>query len=326
MKKLLLLLPFIMIFYAQETYAQQFHVSIEPTVIQIDATPPANFQAPFLIKNLSSATIILTPKLIPFEPKADGKIRLLINEGNSLADIIKDRLVLLDEEKMVNIIELGAGETKQLRLFMNLVKGDPVGDYYFSLVFISEGTTLEDTSTSALPAGIATNIMLSIGPKIAASGEIEELSTKRFISSGPVALSLKLKNTGKHLIQPSGTISIKNMLGKEVGNLKLQPQYVLSKSSRYLIDEKTATQSAGTQSMLSSMNLDNPSSIWSEKFLMGAYTATAKLTLEKGGAVVTETTTFYAIPVQIIAIISGMIFVILGIFLRIKYKLRLTRP
>jgi len=312
---LLLLLPL-------KAYAQEFHVSVEPTVLYIDTTPPSSPEAPFIVKNLANTSIKLTPRLIPFEAEEDGKIKLLINNQNDLSSFIKARLVIIDENGLINELDLRPGEAKQLKLGINLEPGDPVGDYYFTLVFMSEGEILDETTTSAIPAGIGINVMLSIGPKIDASAEIEEFSARSFIDSGPVDFSLKVKNNGEHLIQPKGFISIKNMFGKEVGKLDILPQYLLSNSSRFLIDDSQASPSAEIENIIAELEPENPVAIWKEKFLMGRYSATARLTLEDGSAVITSTTHFTAIPLQIVAIISGLIFIVLGLALRISIKIK----
>lgn len=322
MKILLFILVIFFLATPTKTYAQQFHLSIEPTVIQIDSTPPAKFEAPFQLKNLSSSSITLKPKFIPLEAREDGKVNLVFNEEENLDSLIKDRLSIIDNGSIVEQVELRAGETKQLRLFMDIAQGDPAGDFYFTLVFLSEGGQVDQSSASSIPAGIGMNVLVSIGPKSEPSAIIEEFETKRLIGSGPVLFNLKLNNTGKHLIQPEGNIIVKNLFGKTVGDVKILPQYVLSNSSRYLIDSLQSSPSAEIQGILSDNAPGNPVVIWTEKFLMGPYTAQINLTLEEGGEVVTRKITFFAIPVQILLLISGIVFVVLGILLRINLKLR----
>lgn len=319
--KFLAFIVFFFIITANHSYAQEFHLSIEPTVIQIDATPPAKFQTPFRIKNLSSSSIKLESLIVPIESREDGKINLLLDKQNDLSALVKKRLAILSEGKKVSRIELLPGETKVLTLFMDVIEGDPVGDYYFSLIFKSEGTALDETSNSAIPAGIAMNILVSIGPKIDASGDIEEFSTKKIVGSGPILFNLKIANTGKHLIQPKGSITIKNVFGKQVGKIELLPQYVLSKSSRYLVDSTQASPSAENAKIIERNIIKNPVSIWPESFLLGVYTAEVKIELEENGAIIKKRLNFFALPIKLIIIISGIIFIVLGVALRINAKL-----
>ncbi len=322
--KVLVFLALLFLVFTADSEAQVFHVSIEPTVIQVDSMPPAKFEAPFQIRNLSSSSITLTSSIVSLEPQEDGKVTLRLNSEADLADFVKEKIVILDGQQVVEKLELRAGETKQLRLFMEVAEGDPAGDYYFSIVFTSDGTILDETSTSAIPAGIAMNVLVSIGPKVSSTGRISEFSTNNLVGSGPVFFKLKLENTGNHLIQPEGKIEVKNMFGKVVGDIKILPQYVLAQSSRYLIDATQASPPAELTLILSSKENDEPEVIWTEKFLLGLYTAEVELELEDGGSKIIEKVTFFAIPVQFVLILSGIIFVILGIGLRIRYKTRKT--
>lgn len=325
MKKIFALLFLLILIAPNRAFAQEVHLGVEPTLIQIDATPPASIEAPFIIRNLSESSIKLSYKLIPIEADNNGQVKLLFNKEEDLSSVIKSRLNILSEDKVVSEIELRANETKELRLFLDVKKGDPVGDYYFSLVFLSGGKILDETSTSAIPGGIAINTLVSIGPKVAATGEIQDFTTSKYLSSGPVPFSLLVRNTGKHLIQPRGFISVKNMFGKEVGKLELLPQYVLAEGSRYLIDSSQASPSSELDSLLADLKTENPISIWKEKFLLGSYTATARITLEDNGAVVTKTIHFFAFPVQILLIISAIIFAVLGVAFKASAKLRSRR-
>lgn len=322
MLKVLSILLLLFIVSVNKSFAQEFHISIEPTVIQIDATPPAEFQAPFRITNLSNTSITLTPLLIPIESEDDGQVRLNLKAEENLSTVIRDRISIIDGNESVTKITLRPGEAKNLILFMNLKEGDPVGDYYFSVVFNSEGRNIEDSSSSSIPAGIGMNVLVSLGPKVSPTAEIVDFSTSKILTSGPVFFSLKLKNTGKHLIQPEGSVRIKNMFGKEVAKLKILPQYILANSERFLIDEAQASPSAQLSEIMSKNKNGFPSIAWDEKFLLGFYTATVELKLEENGPEVGQDFVFFAIPLQVIAIISGLIFVILGIFLRINLRIK----
>lgn len=315
---------FLTLLFAKNSYAQEFHLSIEPTVIQIDANPPTEFKAPFRLTNLSKSSVTLTPLFIPIEARNDGHVTLQVNQQDNLSSVIRDRLTLIDGEGQAGEITLRPGEVKNLIIFMKLEKGDPVGDYYFSLVFNSEGNVVDDTSSSAIPAGIGMNVLISIGPKVSATAQISDFSTSKIQTTGPVFFNLKLANTGKHLIQPQGRMIIKNMFGKKVADIEILPQYVLANSERFLIDSTQASPSASLTEIMSKNKKNNPVIVWGEKFLLGFYTASVNLELEENGPEVGQDFIFFAIPLQLIVIVSGIIFVVLGIFLRINLRLKQT--
>lgn len=323
--KLLLPVSLLLLFlFSEKAYAQEFHISIAPTVLQIDATPPSTVETPFQIKNLSNESIVIKPVFIPIEAKDDGKINLLLDEEETLSTFVKNKLSIIDEAGSVENIELRGGETRQLMLFMDLVKGDPPGDYYYSLVFMSEGKFLDRTSTSVIPAGISMNVLISIGPKGLPSLDIEEFSTDKLITGGPVFFNLKVKNTGNHLIQPEGNIVISNIFGKRIADIEILPQYILSESQRYLVDDTQASSSAELSGIIAQKQTTSPVIVWDEGFLMGPYTAELTLSAEKGSNKITEKITFIALPIKVLIIISGLMFVVLGIFLRVHIKLKKT--
>src|SRR5690606_853026 len=118
----------------------------------------------------------------------------------------KDRIQFLEQGKKTDTIILSALESKEIQLNINVSKGDPPGDYYYSIIFMTEGVEPEETSVSQIPAGIATNLLLSVGPKGTTNAGISEFATDFFKSKGPVRFALKLHNGSTHMIAPTGKI------------------------------------------------------------------------------------------------------------------------
>ncbi len=288
-------------------------LSIFPPVINIDTTPPSSPTVPIVIQNDQEEDVNLKIELIPFKTNdKNGDIIFLpdqINKG--FYPYYRDRIQFLVDDKKTDFISLKPLESKEVTLNVNLTKGDPPGDYYYTIVFLSGANGPADTSIARLPAGIGTNLILSVGPKEKSSGGISEFTTSSFKKNGPVEFNLKLHNASKHVILPSGTIEIKNMFGKKVGLVNLLPQYVIAGSDRYLLDEKSQPDSAD----------ENPKVIWREKFLLGFYTANATIQLDENSQVLTATTYFFAFPVMLFIPLSVGLFVAISIYLRVRRKL-----
>lgn len=301
------------------TYAQSLSVGIYPPVIEIQATPPSSPQATITIHNLEERDIILDIILIPFEPEPNGNVRLNPSKAtDGFYPYYKDRIQFLVEGKKTDSLSVEAGQLKEIVLNINLAKGDPPTDIYYSIIFLASGTSLNDTNITQLPAGIATNLLLSVGPKGQASGGIAEFSGKKFIAQGPMLFNLKLHNAGKHLIQPVGTVEVENILGKKVAKINILPQYILAGEDRYLIDQEQSSPSALLNNEIGRLMTDNPVVIWPEKFLFGRYKATATLALSATGPSLTKTYTFYAFPLYAFVTLAITIFIILSIYLRVK--------
>lgn len=298
--------------------AQGQSLSIYPPVLEVQATPPSSPVVPLIIQNNNNEDITLRIELIPIKQSGlNGDIQLvpeLINEG--FYPYYRNKIQFLVDDRKVDSLILSPLETKEVNVNINLTEGDPPGDYYYSIVFISGSSFQDETSLSQLPAGIASNLLLSIGPKKPAGGGIVEFDTSTFKNSGPVDFSLKLHNASKHLIAPSGSVSVYNLFGQKVGSIDLLSQYILANSDRYLVDEIQSSPSA----LLTNSFNSAPKVIWSEKFLLGFYTAEAKVLLEENGHILSSKTYFFAFPLYLFFPLVILIFIALSIYLRVKKK------
>jgi hypothetical protein len=299
------------LFSVAPSFAQGQSLSIYPPVIEVQTTPPSSPSVPIVIHNNNSDDVVLKIELIPFKTNGiSGEVVLMPEEINKgFYPYYRDKIQFLLEAKKTDTISLEALESKEIDLNINLTEGDPPGDYYYSIVFISEANGPSETSVSQIPAGIATNLLLSIGPKDEASGGTSQFKTSSLKSSGPVDFILKLHNASKHLINPTGSIEITNLFGQNVGNVKILPQYILARSDRFLVDD-------------AQVELDtNPKVIWPEKFIFGWYKATANIQLEENGSKIKAVTYFFAFPLYFFFPLVIIIFVSLSVYLRVKKKI-----
>lgn len=301
-------------------FAEGQSLSIYPPVIEVQTTPPSSPLVPIVIQNNNSEDVTLQIELIPFKTNnISGQIILMPEEiHKGFYPYYKDKIQFLVDSKKTNSISLQALESKEVDLNINLAQGDPPGDYYFSIVFISSGNTTEGTNVSRIPTGIATNLLLSIGPKDEASGGISQFSTSSFKNAGPVNFVLKLHNASKHVINPTGSIEISNIFGKKVGSVKILPQFVLARSDRFLLDNDQGSPSSNLTTELNDKNLQV---IWPEKFLLGFYKAKARIQLEENESILTSNTYFLAFPLYLFFPLVAAIFVALSIYLRVKNKI-----
>jgi len=306
--------------FASPSFAQEQSLSIYPPVIEVQTTPPSSPTYPITLQNNEEESLDLQIKLIPFRTNGTtGEVLLLPNElTKGFYPYYKDRIQFLVDGKKTDTITLQPLETKQIVLNINLANGDPPGDYYYSIVFISGKKGPKDSSASSLPSGIATNLILSIGPKDFSSASINQFNTSSFKASGPVQFTLKLHNSSKHVIDPAGSIEITNLFGKNVGSVSILPQYILAGADRFLLDiNQSSPEASLSYDELNSL----PKVIWPEKFLLGWYKATVTLILEDNGSKVTASTYFFAFPLYLFFPLVVLIFIIVSIYLKVKKKI-----
>jgi len=301
------------------SFAQESSLSVYPPVIEVQATPPSSPSLPIFIQNNSNDEVNLTIELIPFKTNnVSGDIQLILTEQeNEKSKYIKKRVQFLDKDIKADKINLQPLEGREILLNINLAKGDPPGDYYYSIIFTNQRLFENDSSSSTIPHSIATNLLLSIGPKQKSLGGISEFKTSYFKTQGPVDFELKLHNASSHLIVPTGSVIITNIFGQEVGNVDILPQYVLAGADRYLLDNQKSTPSATTT--LESL----PTTTWSEKFLLGWYKATALITLDDNGEKIQKSTSFVAFPLYMFFPLFIAIFIIISVYLRVRKAIKL---
>lgn len=186
---------------------------------------------------------------------------------------------------------------------MQVPQNEPKGDYYLSLVFTSNPNNGTGTNSSQATIGIASNILLTIGPVGKASGSIEEFSTPFFTTKGPIPFTLRVRNSSDHYVTPKGNIVIKNMFGQIIGKVDLLPVNVLENTVRKIPDSKQS---------------DEAKAIWPEKFLVGPYTATLTMALSDTGPIFTRDIVFFAFPLEYIIAVLLVICLIIFIAVRIS--------
>ncbi len=306
--------------FTRSVSAQEQSLSVYPPIIEVQTTAPSSPAVPIIIQNNSQEEVSLKIDLIPIKQSgATGRVTFVPELSDSgFYKYYKERTQILLDGKKISSITLDSLESKEIVLNINLNRGDPPGDFYYAITFVSSANGPSDTSTSRLPNGLGVNLLLSIGPKGPAGGGISKFKTNSFLTKGPVDFELKVHNSSKHLINPTGNVEIYNFLGSKVGKIELLPQYILSGGDRFLVDTNQATD----QARLAFNDSDNtPKATWDEKFLLGWYKAKAIISLEENGRKIESVTYFFAFPLYFFIPVAVLIFITLGIYLRVKKKI-----
>lgn len=324
-------------FLAHFAWAEGVSLSTYPSTIQIRAQTPGDIRSGFTIENKSEETVKLVIQLKPFKADITNDGRLIYIENND-PPIFK-KVQVVDNGFAVSNIELGPKQSKNLTLRVQLDGQEQPQDQYFSVVFLTVDPPLTDepvedaVARSNAQAGIALNVLMSIGPKALPRGYLEEYSTPAFRTSGPVPFTVKIKNNGTHYFTPKGVILIKNIFGQTVGKIDLQNANILAGTSRSLVGTPYQV-SANNTAEKSSVSLETPNlstvekdnkdlySVWPEKFLFGFYKAELSIALSENGPLFTQTISFFAIPTNFLIGLSILALIVLLIGLRIRKKLK----
>jgi len=188
------------------------------------------------------------------------------------------------------------------RIFFNVNIKVPAnvspGDYY-AAVLVRAVPEDQNQATNAPTVKITSRVgslfVLRIAGDVVESGQLDSFSTgKKFYSSPPVDFRVIFKNTGTVLLQPAGQITIKNIFGRTVDTIEIQPFRTLRDSIRL---EKVS---------------------WEKKYLCGYYTADLKLNRGYGNIIDEKSISFWILPWKFIllALFTLTLIIAIIIFLR----------
>jgi len=293
----------IILFAFQYTSASSYSLGIYPPIIKIKANPPAIIKSEIKIKNLSGNPVDVGFVLRPFATDENNMNQvkyLLYKDYTTLNTNFLQKVKVLENDQSISKTILSPKQEKRLMLLIDLPKEEKPTDHYFSLVLLTQNQDKLNSSYSKIIEGIATNILISINPKDY-KAEIQDFSTSRFFSEGPVKFNVKVKNMGDHFITTSGYILIKNIFGKTVGRVDLNPTNILAKSTAIMFSK------------------ENDDIIWPEIFLLGSYTAKLYLTYDNSYSLSGETK-FVAIPIKTITLLTIALFIAIYIIRQLKNR------
>jgi len=134
-------------------------------------------------------------------------------------------------------------------------------------------------------------VLLRVSGNVSEEASIETFEAPKYSQSGPVPITLRLKNNGNVHIRPKGTIIITDLFGRKVEELPLRGANVLPDAVRKM------------------------ETVWEKDNLLGHYTATLVATYGQQNLPLTAATSFTVIsPLAAIllgtALLAGFIFII----------------
>jgi hypothetical protein len=319
MKKILFLLILSISFltFAHSVRAETINIGVYPPIFQATTTPPSDISAPISVYNFTDSPVELKIIIKPFKQSNSEKGEVSYLSNSPTEDFIAKNVRVLDDKNEISSITLSAKEIKKLSLKIKVPQDQSHSDYYFSVIFLSTNQAANASNISSSLGGVATNVLVSVGPQGPTNGEIKEFSTPFFIQGGPVPFTLKIFNKSDHYITPNGQILIQNMFGQTVGKVDLLPVNILSNTSRYIPDLQSYLVSLKNNGL----NFDSKTTFWNEKFLLGPYTASLVISLSDSGPTFKKSVYFFAFPAEALITIILIVIIITIIIKRIKKRL-----
>ncbi len=325
MKKILIFFALLILLPARGAFAQNVSLGIYPPVMQIEAMPPAEVSSKFTLQNQSSEPLELDIQVKAFKPSSsnNGQVEILDNFESLPDPLMVNRIKIKDKGLSVKSLTLSPNQTKEFDLEIAIPVNEAKGDYYLTLFFVSKPQTNISSNSTLTSAGVAMNLLITVGPKGEAKGFIEKFSAPFFVDSGPVPFTIQVENQSDHFLPISGEIVIENIFGQKIGKVNLLAVNVLAGSKRLIPDDKQADTTTKDYEKIESIveKSNYPVAIWPEKFLLGPYKATLSLGFSEDGPQVTKTISFFAFPATYLIAILIVLAVVAFILIRVKRKM-----
>lgn len=206
----------------------------------------------------------------------------------------------------INEFTLKHGDQITFDVVVNIPKEAPPGGLYGAVLIsnipiIPEKTSEKIEGQMGIESRIGVLFYVRVNGQLVEDGELKTFSTeKSFFTDPNVKFNFNFENKGNIHLKPSGKITITNMLGTQVGQVKIDPYFILPKSTRILTKN------------------------WGQKFMLGKYTANIEINRGyEGGLVDKKSVEFWVVPSFIIYVVAvSLLLIFLVIIFEIIHKRR----
>lgn len=305
--------------YVTSVSAQQVTLSFDPPIVQAKIKPGKSILVAYTVENKGDPTN-LQFLIRPFTPV--GQLGSL-SVGKQLEGPIQFNLENADVE-LEKPFFFASKERKQAVIRMHVPFGIPDGDYYYMILAETvPAISLGGQSAGIASAAIGSPLLITITDSgiTEVKASIAEFSFKpdwtftignktvRIIDNiKDVPIVCSIRNMGKNLIQPNGTIT--QRIGSSKKEYAIIPQNILSNSQRIIKvaqDDNTQTNSTVVLTHLS----------------IGYHTVSTQISFGDNSAILFKELSFIALPIRLITVtctVLGMVllFFILRLFQRKK--------
>jgi len=280
--------------------AQQIDLSVNPPQVQIITKPDKSLTQGFTFVNGGDEGVF-SIRVVSFEPTINGG-RIMKNKAEGpIRFSLANPTIRMNEP-----FALDSREQIQALLSIRVTPGAPEGDYYYSIMLISQAPISQRTSARGVGV-ITANILITVTQngfldnqikvaqfQVVPDYQIELFGTTYTIlsQSHTIPVILSVANIGKNLFSPSVKLTLQGPFGLE-RNVEMIPVFLLSNTQRQLFAESVDCKSCA----------NNPSVVlrgsgW------GKYVAMAEITIEGSDKKLYAQTQFWVLPMTLILYVA----------------------
>lgn len=277
--------------YAQ---AASTGIGIQPLKVTHTLNPGEEVSGTIEIKNAGDNAVNVETKVEDFVPLA-GTYEIQIVQRAPGITTVRDWIILDAPQSFVLAKGAAKNVTYTIKAPPNAEPGGHFGVALFKASELPKGGQQLKIGTQ-----VGMLVLVTVPGSRLEQGRVLDFSGPKFVKTSPIDFIIKFENTGTVHFEPKGTITVTNMLGKEIGSVAVGGQVVLP---------------TGVKDLAASMNFDG--------VLVGRYTANLKMVDGEGNEIASESFAFYAFPLwYVIAFLATVAVLFFGIrFLKKNIKI-----
>ena len=198
-----------------------------------------------------------------------------------------------------NLIPVDGNSTQIVRITVTAPSNALPGGHYAMITYrpnpnLARGE-LQDTGAQ-IGQRTGTLLYATVPGDITQDALIKKFTAPQFTEYGPIDFYLQVENLSDVHIQPTGTITIKDMFGKKVDTLKVEMENIFPKASRQLVTQ------------------------WQQKLGYGRYQANLNLAYGSQGDLLTASIYFWLFPIRIVIYTLMLLLSIASLILIFRHR------
>lgn len=298
---LIIVFSFSLIIFSFPVYAQLLDLSVTPPQIQILTKSDKTLIQGFTFVNQGDEGVFRV-QVVSFEPTANG--------GRVLKDKPEGpiRFTLANPDITMNKpFVLGSKKAMQVLLSIRITPGAPEGDYYYSVMLVSQPNVSQQSSGRAIGA-LSANLLITVTNdgfldnqiKVAQFQVVADYQFNLFgttytilTQAHAIPVVFSIANIGKNLFSPIVQLKLQGPFGLDRTS-DMIPVFVLAHTQRQLQTEDITCATCTT----------DPSVVFRGSG-WGKYVARAEITIEGSDKKLYAQTQFWVLPVRLIVYVVG---------------------
>ncbi|RLE08187.1 hypothetical protein DRZ78_01550 [Candidatus Aerophobetes bacterium] len=212
--------------------------TLGPGKIEVFLDPGSTTTRNLLITNRLGKTMDFKVEIEDFEGSPTGERAAVLLGGKRGPYSLKDYL-----HPELSEFTLAHGERMVLPVEISIPEGMEPGGLYGSVLISTSPPEKIPEREEGVAKGqvrivgrVGTLFFVRTKGEVNEEGALEKFDTtgsKRFYQKGPISFTILYRNTGNVHLDPYGIVEIKNILGKKIGEIEVEPYFAMPKSLRY---------------------------------------------------------------------------------------------